>query len=106
MKTRRVHAGIMSAMSEAERFLGEVIAELRAQSYPALVAKYLGETEVRSALGTSGVDYQIEIQGVWDRGKPGDLRILAGIDDGSFRSALRPLTDDFIMAPDGSFVGE
>jgi hypothetical protein len=93
-------------MSEAKRLLAEVIAELRTESYPALVAKYLGASDVRSVVGASGVDYQIEIQGVWDRGKPGDLRILAGIDDGSFRSALRPLTDDFIMAPDGTFVGE
>ncbi len=93
-------------MREPERLLAEVMVELRRESYPALVAKYLGETDVRSLVGVSGVDYQIEIQGVWDRGKPGDLRILAGIDDGSFRSALRPLTRDFIMAPDGSFVGE
>ena len=27
-------------------------------------------------------------------------------DDGTFRTAVVPMTDDFIKAPDGSFVGE
>jgi hypothetical protein len=31
--------------------------------------------------------------------------VLASIDDGGW-SAFIPLTDDFIIAPDGSFVGE
>jgi hypothetical protein len=31
--------------------------------------------------------------------------ILGSIDDGGWR-ALRPLCDDFILAPDGRFVGE
>ena len=96
----------MTAMSEAERLLAEVMAGLRTESYPALVAQYIGETGVRDLVGASGVEYCVEIQGVWDNGKPGDLRILVGIDDGYLRSALRPLTDDFVMAPDGSFVGE
>lgn len=80
--------------------------DLRTESYPALVAQYIGETGVRDLVGASGAEYCVEIQGVWDNGKPGDLRILVGIDDGGFRAAFRPMSDDFIMAPDGTFVGE
>ena len=35
----------------------------------------------------------------------GHLRVLGSIDDGGIR-AFFPLTDSFIMAPDGSFIGE
>jgi hypothetical protein len=91
---------------EARGLLDGVMAELRTESYPALVAQYVAETGVRDLIGESGAEYCVEIQGVWDRGKPGDLRILVGIDDGHLRAALSPLTDDFVMAPDGSFVGE
>jgi hypothetical protein len=33
------------------------------------------------------------------------VHVLGAIDDGGLR-AFVPLCDDFIMAPDGSFVGE
>jgi hypothetical protein len=56
-------------------------------------------------VGVSGTRYQVEITAFWDSGKPGNLRVLAAIDDGGWR-AFKPLSTDFIMAPDGSFVGE
>jgi len=31
---------------------------------------------------------------------------MLSIDDGTFRAAFKPLTDSFIKAPDGTFVGE
>jgi hypothetical protein len=55
--------------------------------------------------GRSRTRYHIELQGVWDA-RPGDvLRTLGSVDDGGW-SAFVPLTDDFLIAPDGSFVGE
>jgi hypothetical protein len=33
-------------------------------------------------------------------------RIIAGIDDGTYRAAFRPLTDSFIKAPDDTFIDE
>ena len=93
-------------MVEARALLAEVVADLRTESYPALVAQYIGETGTRELVGASGVAYCVEIQGVWDTGSPGDLRILIGIDDGGLRASFRPLTDDFIMTPSGSFAGE
>jgi len=35
----------------------------------------------------------------------GDVRVLVAVDDGGMY-AFKPLTDSFILAPDGSFVGE
>jgi hypothetical protein len=49
--------------------------------------------------------YQLETQVYW-AGKPGrDIRVTVSIDDGG-RSAFRPMSDDFIVAVDGSFVDE
>jgi hypothetical protein len=93
-------------MVEARALLADVAADLRTRSYPALVAHYIGDTGTRELVGATGVAYCVQIQGVWDTGNPGDLRIMIGIDDGGLRASFRPLTDDFVMSPDGSFVGE
>jgi len=41
----------------------------------------------------------------WDSKKGGDIRVMVAADDGGLRSFI-PQTYDFIMAPDGSFIGE
>ena len=56
-------------------------------------------------VGTSGTVYQLEIQAVWDGRKGGDLRVMGSIDDKGWR-AFAPLISDFIVRPDGTFVGE
>jgi hypothetical protein len=53
----------------------------------------------------SGTWYQGEVQVFWDDKPDGAIRVMASIDDGGWR-AFVPLTDDFILAPDGTFVGE
>jgi hypothetical protein len=55
--------------------------------------------------GVSETQYQVTIQVFWDSKPHGDLRVVGSIDDGGWRAFL-PLSDSFIMAPDGSFVGE
>jgi len=46
------------------------------------------------------------VQAFWDSPRqPGNLRVIVAIDDGGWR-AFRPLSADFIVASDGSFVGE
>jgi hypothetical protein len=43
----------------------------------------------------------------WDSVRtPGKLRVLVSVDSGPDRRARRLVTEDFILAPDGSFVGE
>jgi hypothetical protein len=41
---------------------------------------------------------------------PGNLRVLANIDDGRprwrFLPVVVPITEDFIMTPDGTFIDE
>ena len=55
--------------------------------------------------GEEGRPYQLEAQAFWDSGKGGDVRVMVAADDGGWR-AFKPLTGDFIMRPDGSFVDE
>ena len=90
---------------EATTILGNTVAELRRDSYDALVDRYLHESDTHSVVAESGAEYQVEIQAFWDGRAPGNLRVIVAIDDGRWR-AFHPLSADFIVAPDGSFVGE
>jgi len=89
--------------AEARQLLAAKLAELRHQSYSDLLR--LMEPEGLEVAGPSGAIYQLEVQAFWDDKRSRHLRVLASIDDGGW-SAFIPLTDDFIIAPDGSFVGE
>ena len=58
-------------------------------------------------VGRSGTRYLVEIDAFWDDyGRPGgNRRIIGAISDEGWRRFV-PLTDSFIVAPDGTFVGE
>jgi hypothetical protein len=90
---------------EARDLAEVVLASLRSEPYDALVGRYLDNPERRELSGASGGTYQVQIEGFWDRGTPGDLRVMIAIDDGGWR-AFSSLCIDFIMASDGTFVGE
>ena len=91
--------------SEAAKILEGYISQYRAKSYAELV-ELIGDVQVHETTGVSGAEYILEFEARWD-GKPnGDILVIGGIDDGGFRSAFSPLCDDFILAPDGRFVGE
>ena len=64
-----------------------------------------GEPATGEVLGEEGDRYQFEIEVVWDDKPSRDIRVIGAIDDGGIR-AYFPLTNAFIMAPDGSFIGE
>jgi len=91
--------------SEARTVLSNHLALFRKRSYADLVA-LIGDVHVAEISGPSGAEYQIEVEVRWD--SPGDrtVRVLGAIDDGRFLSALTPLTDSFILSPDGHFVAE
>ena len=77
--------------------------ELRKLSFDAL-KKQIGEIACDVVSGPDG-EYQMETQAFWD-GKPGgNIRVMVGI-DGPGISSLNFHMEDFIIAPDGSFVGE
>jgi hypothetical protein len=90
---------------EARRILAAKLDELRRLSYHQLVDRLLDREETSEVTGTSAVRYQLELQGFWDSQPDGVLRVLGCVDDGGFR-AFVPLTDSFLVAPDGSFIGE
>lgn len=90
--------------TEARQLLLRHLTGYRNRSYGVL-ARLIGSLDVAEVTGPGAAMYQIEVQVLWD-GKAGhDIRVIGGIDDGGLR-ALAPLTESFIMAPDGSFVGE
>ena len=89
---------------EAKKLLTKKLAEFRRHSYADLVAK-IDDIDCFEISGPTGVEYQIEVQFMWD-GKPdGDVRVMGAIDDGGLRAFI-PLCEDFIVSPDGDFVGE
>lgn len=70
-----------------------------------LKAQWLGRPDCEQVIADSGEEYQVEIEAYWDDEPADHLRLVASIDDGGWRT-LAPLTDGFIVAPDGAFIGE
>ena len=74
----------------------------------AIGAKKIDELHIEDVTGGSGTVYQVEIVAFWDggrRARDGNLRVMVAVDDRGW-SAVSPLTDDFIIAPTGEFIGE
>lgn len=90
---------------EARTVLASVLTPYRDHSYVQLCVMIGQPKRVLRATGPSGVEYQIDIDAYWDSRSGGDVRVFGCIDDMGWRAFL-PLTDSFIKAPDGSFVGE
>jgi hypothetical protein len=67
--------------------------------------RLMDESEALEVVVPGGTTYQIKIDAVWDDEARVHLRLIGAIDDGGWR-AFSPLTSDFIIAPDGSFIGE
>ena len=82
--------------------------EYRVLGYDDLAALVVSDTvRTRWLSGESGVEYQVEVLIQWDDAPGGAIRVSAFVDDGRLRSTIRPsLGDEFIVAPDGSFLGE
>jgi hypothetical protein len=93
---------------EAAQILSVELNAFRAKGFAELAELIADSPLVVERQGASGAAYQIEVEVFWDDPKKlnEDLRVMAGIDDGRLLSAFSPLTDSFIVRPDGSFVGE
>jgi hypothetical protein len=89
---------------EATELLQNQLAVWRQKSHRELAAS-IGQPDCAEVLGASGAVYQVEVEAFWDGQAGEDIRVLGSIDDGGWR-ALVPLCADFILRPDGSFVGE
>ena len=88
--------------NEAHALLRQQLDRYRARSHRELQA-LIAEPEVVELVGPSGTRFCVEVLAVWDRKVGGDIRVIGSIDDGGWR-ALTPLTDDFIMRPDGTLA--
>ena len=89
---------------EAAALLREHLDGYRRRTYHDLVG-LRDRRQVAELRGGSGRTYQIEVEIHWDGPPGGSVRVLGSIDDGGLRSYI-PISQDFILAPDGTFVGE
>jgi hypothetical protein len=88
--------------NEAQELLTRQLDRYRTRSHRALQS-LITEPQVVELAGPSGTRFCIEIQAIWDSQVGGDLRVIGSIDDGGWH-AFKPLSDDFIMRPDGTLV--
>jgi hypothetical protein len=89
---------------EAKSLLKNELSRYRKRSYAELLS-LLGHPETFERVSPSGAIYQIEMEVFFDDNSRSTLRVSGAIDDGGWR-AFSPLCDNFLMAPDGSFIGE
>lgn len=89
---------------EAAALLDAEMEEYRRRSYDQLL-RLRNQVEDYAVVGPSGASYGVEVQAFWDSERTRDLRVIASIDGGGI-SSRRPLCRDFIIAPDGRFIGE
>jgi hypothetical protein len=90
---------------EAKTILAEELTRYRRRPYEELLA-LLDQSESFERVSPSGTIYQIEMQVFYDEDPKRTLRVSGAIDNGGWRTLFSPLCEDFIIAPDGSFVGE
>ena len=90
---------------EANILLKQKLDQYRELSYATLASRIATGEMLSEARGASGAAYQIEMLCVWDDRPGGHVRVIGSIDDGGWR-ASSPLSDSFIKAVDGRFVGE
>jgi len=89
---------------EAREILRRHLETYRSRSY-AQLTELIGEPHACELSAPSGKSYQVEVEALWDNQPDGNVRVMGSIDDGGWR-AFVPLTQSFIMACDGSLVGE
>ena len=89
---------------EAMAILERQLERYRGLRYGELL-RLMDESQYLEVTGRGGTHYQIKIYAYWDDERLAHLRVVGTIDDGGWR-AFAPLSSDFIVAPDGSFVGE
>ena len=90
---------------EATQVLATELAECRRRSYADLVAMVEEPKRTVEVVAPSGIRYYLDVLVHWDGESGGNVRVTVTIDNGGAR-AFVPLSEDFIKAPDGSFVDE
>ena len=88
---------------EAQKILSDQMMEFKKKSRSDLV-NLIGDVWAKQIKGKAPNEYNLEIEVFWDHEPDGDVRIIGSIDDGGFRSSFSPLSDDFIVTPDGKLI--
>jgi hypothetical protein len=96
---------VLMDKSEAVALADARLSELQREPYQKLVDRLLRKPHCEDVVALSGRRHQLEIEAHWDDRKKRTLRVYVAVDDGGLR-ALMPLTRSFIIAPNGSFIGE
>jgi hypothetical protein len=78
-----------------------LLSEVRSQ----FAQRSWGDSETFEIVGRSGKRYQVETEAFWDAEDEGPLRVFTLIDDDGWQ-VFAPMSESFILAPDGSFVAE
>jgi hypothetical protein len=90
--------------NEARTILAAHLDQFRRRSYADLLA-LMGDVHVTEVASLSGATYQIELEVVWDSPREkAAIVVLGAIDDGRLPGALVPVSDSFIVAPDGNVL--
>jgi hypothetical protein len=89
---------------EAIKILEDKLNEYRNLSYAELVEK-IGEQETFEGKNEKGEDYRIEFDFFYDGDEATDLRV-SGMISYSGWTDFFPVCSDFIISPDGEFIGE
>ena len=86
--------------------LAPIVADYRKHDYAFWLPHLISTDPIVSyPVAEDGTKCCVEISAFWDDKPDGDIRVTFAIDDGGLR-ALMPIGTDFIIGPDGTFVGE
>ncbi len=93
--------------SEARVVAEQVVHSLRSERYEALTP-LLDQSRWSTHTGPSGTEYEVQVFALWDDVVDGHLRVVAaaGRPPRWRLGWIRPESADFIIGPDGRFVGE
>ena len=89
---------------EASRIADKDLEYYRRLSYEEIASKR-GTQEAFERTSESGEPYQIEFDFIDEDSESGNIRVWAMVSY-SWWTDFSPVSSDFIMAPDGSFIGE
>jgi hypothetical protein len=96
--------GLLMDRDIARGLIDRELEALRKLSYKECL-QLMDRVSTKSLPGPDGKEYQLEIQACWDSKKNGNIRVSVAASGGGL-SVFVPAAGDFIISPDGSFVGE
>ncbi len=91
---------------EFKVLLRPIIRDYRRRSYEYWRSRVGADSIAFGGCTADGNQYQVQIQAFWDNEPDENIRACFAIDDGHVTSVQCPYCEDFIISPNGKFVGE